>query len=440
MTSTTEPLSTSTASSKVPSMMFRSLRHRNARLFFFGLLVSTIGTWMQMTAMSLLVYELTGKATSVGVTLLCQFLPMLLLGVWAGAVADRHDKRRIALITQSLLALQAALLGTLYLLDVLTLPLVYVLSVFLGIVAAFDNPARRGFVIELVEPSEITNALSLNTAVMTGSRIVGPALAAALKGPLGAGWLFVINAATFTAILWPLLSIDKTRLSPATRAVRGGTPVRDAMRFITRDRRLLVVFVVFTVVGTFAFNYPVSLLKLAIERYGSESLFGIMLAATGLGSMVGSLITAARPRITTWWFFGNGALLGVSGLALSWAPTSWSAVLLSIPVGLGGASFVAAQNAIVQQESPPDMRGRLLALGAVAFLGTTPIGAPVTGWIADNVGAEWSLAYGSMLTLVAVAIGFVLRWRSTRPQVPADHHQTPAMLVDYADGGGVVPE
>ena len=419
--------------------MFRSLRHRDARLFFFGLMVSMIGTWVQMTAMSLLVYELTGSATNVGVSLLCQFLPMLLLGVWAGAVTDRHDKRRITLLTQSLLAVQAALLGTLYLLDVLTLPIVYGLSVVLGIVAAFDNPARRGFVIELVEPSEITNALSLNTAVMTGSRIVGPALAAALRGPLGAGWLFLINAATFAAILWPLLAMNNIRLSPATRAVRGGTPVRDALRFITSDRRLLVVFVVFTVVGTFAFNYQVSLLKLAIARFGSESLFGIMLAATGLGSMAGSLITAARPRITTWWFFGNGAVLGVSGLALAWAPTVWAAILLSIPVGVGGAAFVAAQNAIVQQESPPDMRGRLLALGAVAFLGTTPIGAPVTGWIADNVGAEWSLAYGSILTLVAVAIGFAMRWRSTRAQVPPDHHHATPMLVDYADGGGVVP-
>jgi MFS family permease len=216
--------------------------------------------------------------------------------------------------------------------------------------------------------------------------------------------------------------------------------VRDALRFITRDRRLLVVFVVFTLVGTFAFNYPVSLLKLAIARFGSEPLFGIMLAATGLGAMTGSLITAARPRVTTWWFFGNGAVLGLSGLALSWAPNQWAAIALAIPVGVGGAAFVAGQNAIVQQEAPPDMRGRLLALGAVAFLGTTPIGAPTTGWIADHLGPEWSLAYGSIVTLLAVSVGFALRWRSTRAPVPTDHHQTPAMLVDYGDGGGVVPE
>ena len=428
------------ASTKAPSMMFRSLRHRNARLFFFGLLVSNIGTWMQMTAMSLLVYELTGSATNVGITLFCQFLPMLLLGVWAGAVADRRDKRTMALVTQSLLALQAALLGALYLLDALTLPVVYGLSVVLGIAAAFDNPARRGFVIELVEPTEISNAMSLNTAVMTGSRIVGPALAAVLKGPLGVGWLFLINAATFTAILWPLLSIGTSRLHPSARAARGGTPVRDALRFIGSDRRLLVVFVVFTVVGTFAFNYNVSLLKISVVRFDSELMFGILLAATGFGSMVGSLITAARARITTWWFFGNGALLAVSGFCLAWSPTNWAAIVLGVPMGFGGAAFIASQTAIVQQEAPPDMRGRLLALGAVAFLGTTPIGAPITGWIADHVAAEWSLAYGSVITGLAVAIGFAMRWRSTRAHVPADHDHLAPMLVDYADGGGVIPE
>ncbi|MCE9620751.1 MAG: MFS transporter [Actinomycetia bacterium] len=413
--------------------MFRSLRHRNARRFFFGLLLSTVGTWIQATAMSLLIYDLTGSATSVGISLLCQFLPMLLLGVWAGAVTDRHDNRRITLITQTLLAVQAALLGALFMLDVLSLPIVYLLSVGLGVVAAFDVPARRGFVIELVEPSEISNALSLNTAVITGARIVGPALAALLKGPLGVGWLFLMNAATFTAILWPLLAIDRAQLHPAARATRGGTPVRDAVRFVVRDRRLLVVFVVFAVVCTFAFNYPVSLLKVADSRFGSETLFGLLMAATGVGSLVGSLVSAARPRMTTWWFFGNGALLGLSGLALAWSPTAWAAMLLSMPLGFGAAGFVAAQNGIVQQEAPSDMRGRLLALGAVAFLGTTPIGAPITGWVADKVSAEWSLAYGSIIAMVGVAVGFALRWRSTRPQVATNQHSTPAMLAELGE-------
>jgi len=420
--------------------MFSSLRHRNARLFFLGLLVSNVGTWMQMTAVALVVYELTGNATDTGINMLCQFLPMLLLGSWAGAVADRHDKRRMAIITQGLQAAQALALGVLTLAGLTTLPVLYALSLLLGIVGAFDNPARRGFVIELVEPHEISNAVSLNTAVMTGSRIVGPALAAFLKGPLGAGWLFMLNGISFLAILWPLLAIDRSRLHQSVPAKRGGTPVRDAVRFIVRDHRLLVVFVVFTLVGTFAFNYSVSLLAISDVRFGDRRWFGILLASTGFGSMVGSLLTAARGRVTTKWFFGNGVLLGVSGLSLAWAPGPWVAVVVSIPVGMGGAAFIAAQNAILQQESPPDMRGRLLALSAVAFLGSTPVGAPITGWIADNISAEWSLAYGSVVALVSVSVGMLLRYRSQRGDVPTDEHQPAAVQVDGGHGGGVVPE
>ena len=422
------------------SAMFSSLRHRNARLFFLGLLVSNVGTWIQMTAVALVVYELTGSATDTGINMLCQFLPMLLLGSWAGAVADRHDKRRMAILTQGLQAAQAIALGVLTLAGLTNLPVLYALSLVLGIVGAFDNPARRGFVIELVEPHEISNAVSLNTAVMTGSRIVGPALAAFLKGPLGAGWLFMLNGLSFLAILWPLLAIDRTQLHQSAPAKRGGTPVRDAVRFIVRDRRLLVVFVVFTLVGTFAFNYSVSLLKLSDVRFGDRRWFGILLASTGFGSMVGSLLTAARGRVTTKWFFGNGILLGVSGLCLAWAPGPWVAVVVSIPVGMGGAAFIAAQNAILQQESPPDMRGRLLALSAVAFLGSTPVGAPITGWVADHVSAEWSLAYGSVVALVSVSVGMVLRRRSQRRDVPADEHQATAVEIDGGHGGRVVPE
>jgi MFS family permease len=197
-------------------------------------------------------------------------------------------------------------------------------------------------------------------------------------------------------------------------------------------------------VGTFAFNYSVSLLKISHIRYADigegETMFGVLLAVTGFGSMVGSLFTGARTRVTTNWFFGNGVLLGVSGLALAWAPNAIFATLLAVPVGFGGAAFIAAQNAIVQQESPPDMRGRLLALGAVAFLGSTPVGAPITGWIADHVSASWSLAYGSVTALISVSVGFLLRRRSVRAQVPADQHQLATVLVDHADGGGVVPE
>ncbi len=394
------------------SQTFRSLRTRNARRFFVGLTISNVGAWIQSTAMGLLVYRLTGRATDVGVTLMAQFLPMLLLGAWAGALADRVDKRKMAIVTQSVMGLQAVALGVLELAGLVQLWVVYVAALVLGIAGALDNPARRGYVVELVEPADIPNVLALNTAVMTGSRIFGPALAAALIGPLGAGWLFIVNGLTFLAILWPMITADESDLHRSPIAARGGTPVRDAIRFVASNSRLATMFVVFTVVGTFAFNYGVSLLKLADVRFGDARLFGWMLAATSVGSLLGSLFSAGRPSIGMRFFFSSMVVLGLSGLGVAWSPNIWVAYLVGLPLGAGGAALITAMNSISQMESPPHMRGRLLALGAVAFLGTTPIGSPITGWVADNVSAEWSLAYGSTIALLCAAVGSAVYRRS----------------------------
>jgi MFS family permease len=402
----------------VASQTFRSLRERNARIFFLGLLVSNVGTWLQLTATSVLVYHLTHQATDVGLTIASQFLPMLLLGAWAGALADRVNRRKMTLITQSLLALQAAILAVLDLTGVINLPLVYALSLAVGVVNAFDNPARRGFVTELVDPEDIPNAMALNTAVMTGSRIFGPALAAVLISSIGTGWCFAINSVSFLAILFALLTIDVSQLRPVVMAPPGGTPVRDALRVVWHNKRLLLVFVLLAVVSTFAFNYNVSLVRLADKRFGNEDLFGLLLAAVSVGSLLGALFTAGRQVVSLRFFIANTMVLGASGIALAWAPSFTAALVVAVPLGFGGAAFISASNSISQQECPPEMRSRLLALIAVAFLGSTPIGAPITGWIGDNVSAEWSLAYGSVITLVSagVAATLLLRSRSAQPR------------------------
>jgi MFS family permease len=364
------------------------------------------------------VYRLTGKATDVGITLFCQFLPMLLLGVWAGAVADRVDKRRMAMVTQLGLAAQAFVFAAVELAGVGSLPVVYGLSLLLGVLGAFDNPARRGFVIEMVAPENIANVISLNTAVMTGSRVVGPALAAMLLRWVDPGWIFLINGISFAAIVLPLVRVHRGELHPSVPAPRGGTPVRDALAFVAGNHRLATVFAVFTVVGTFAFNYSVSLLKLSDDRFGGERWFPWLLAATGVGSVCGALVTGAQRRVGSAWFLGAAVMLGVSGIALAWAPNLGVALVVSLPLGAGGASFIAALNAISQHDSPPAMRGRLLALGAVAFLGTTPVGAPITGLVADRIGAEWSLAYGSIITLIAVAAAVPILRRTAFVEQP----------------------
>jgi MFS family permease len=411
----------------VASQTFRSLRHRNARRFFAGLLVSNVGTWLQLTAMSLLVYRLTGRSTDLGITVALQFLPMLLLGAWGGAVADSRDKRTLAILTQGLLAGQAITLGLLDLAGLATVPVVWVLTFGLGLVNAFENPARRGLVTELVEPQDISNATSLNTAVMTGSRIFGPALAAVMVETVGTAWCFLLNGMSFAAVLLSLISLDPAELHAPPLRPRGGRPVREALAFIAGHRALLVVYVVMAIVSTFAFNYSVSLPKLADVRWGGEGYFGLVLSVTSVGSLIGSLLTARLSWVTMRWYLGMTGLLGVTGLGLAWAPNLALALAWAVPLGVGGAGFITGATAIAQQEAPDDMRGRLMALSAVAFLGSTPIGGPITGVIGDRIGAEWSLAYGSVAALVTVAAAVVvLGPRRSRPSAPdASMHAAP---------------
>jgi MFS family permease len=389
---------------------FRSLKHFNARLFFFSLLVSNIGSWLQLTASSLLLYRLTGSAADLGYNVAFQFLPMLFFGTWCGSLADRHNRRRIAIITQSALAGQAFLLGVLDLTGAINVPIVFSLSLMLGIIGAFDNPARRGLVTELVPPVDLPNAMSLNTAVMTGSRVFGAAIATLLVVPLGTGWLFILNGVSYSAMIYGLTGLRKSEMFPAMQRPAGGSPVRDVFKYVAGNRRLLTMFSAYLVVSTFAFNYGVALPKLADVRWGDARAFGWIMATTGIGNLAGALLTARLQVVTMKWFVSAITLLGASGIGLAFAPNIYMAFLWSLPLGLGGAAMIASGNAISQQESPPDMRGRLLALTAVAFLGSTPIGGPITGLIADNISPEWSLAYGGVITLISAAIVLVA-WR-----------------------------
>ena len=386
------------------SNTFRSVHNnRNAKLFFLGLMASNIGSWVQFTALAIIVDRLTGKTTAIGILAALQFGPMLVLGAWAGAVADRLDRRKITILTQSGLALQAAALAVLDITGAISIEWIYALTFVLGVISALDNPARRGFVTELVPEDQITNAVSLNTAVMTGSRIFGPAITATLVATTATSVLFTINAVSFVAIIVPLMMIDKSKLYPPPRVPKGGTPVRDGLRYVRETPIMLATFVVFVVVSTFGFNYNVSLPRMAAEVWNDDRWYAWVLAAISLGSMLGALATAALRHVSIRWMAGTGFILGASGIALAWTTSPWLALLISIPVGWGGAGFVASMNAITQQECPPVMRGRIMALTAVAFLGSYPIGGPITGIIGDEISVQWSLCYGAVITMVATA-------------------------------------
>ena len=390
--------------------IFRSLKYFNAKIFFISLLVSNVGSWLQLTASSLLLYRLTGNAADLGYNVAFQFLPMLFFGTWCGALADRHNRRRIAMITQCALAGQAFLLGVLDLTGLINVPIVYALSLLLGIIGAFDNPARRGLVTELVPPVDLPNAMSLNTAVMTGSRVFGAAIATLLIGPLGTGWLFILNGFSYAAMIYGISGLRKSEMYPPMQRPAGGSPVREVFKYVAGNRRLLTMFLVYVAVSTFSFNFGVALPKLADIRWGDARAFGWIMASTGIGNLIGALLTARLRTVSMRWFVGNIAVLGLASIAMAFAPNMWLAFFWSIPLGMGGAAMIASGNAISQQESPPDMRGRLLALTAVAFLGSTPIGGPITGLIADAISPEWSLAYGGLIALVCAAVA-VVAWR-----------------------------
>ena len=392
--------------------MFRSLKSFNARLFFAGLLLSNIGSWLQLTATSFLLYRLTGSAVALGINAALQFLPMLIFGAWAGALSDRYNRQRTTIITQTLLALQAITLGICDLTGIINVPIVFVLTGALGLVAAIDNPARRGLVTQLVPEEDMSNAISLNVAVMTGSRIFGPALAAALVGPLGTGWLFIINGISYTTMLYGVTGLRKSEMFLPPLRPAGGTPVRDGLRFVRQNKRLLILFIVFTVVSTFTFNYGVSLPKLADKEWGDPKYYGWVLAVTSAGSMVGALLTARLRQVSYKWVATNVILTAFANIGMGWSPNVWIAFAWAIPLGGGGAAIITATNSIIQNEAPSDMRGRMLSLTAVAYLGSTPIGGPITGWIADAVSVQWSLGYGGIIGVFAGVFMSLWIWRS----------------------------
>ncbi len=400
--------------SPAESTTFRSLRHKNVRKYLGGMAISQIGAWVQFTTVAVVVDRLTESTTAIGVLTALQFGPLLVIGAWAGSLSDRVDRHRVVLITQSLMAVQAVLLALAHVAGMLTLGFVYAATLMLGIVSALDNPSRRGFLTELVAPEEISNAMSLNTAAMTGSRIFGPAIAALLISPFGVGWMFVINAVTSVAIIFSIITIDRSLVTEPPRVAKGGQPIRGAVRFIAQTPLFGSVFIIYLVVSTFGYNHNVALPRIADAAWGNRMWFGWVMTATSLGSLIGSLLTAGRLTVTLRWMTANAFVLGVAGVALAFSSSGPVALIVAIPLGLGGAGFIASMNSWSQDMCPPEMRGRVLAFSAVAFLGSYPIGGPITGVIGDSIGLTWSLLYGAVIVLGCVMwLRFGLISRST---------------------------
>ncbi len=384
---------------------FRSLRIRNFRLFFAGQLVSQTGTWLTMLAQTLLVLRLSdGSGVAVGVLTACLFLPVLVLGAWAGSVADRSDKHRLLIAAQAGAMVQSLALAAVFFSGHATIPVIYALALVQGVLTAFDNPARRAFVVEMVPNDMVANAVSLNSAVMTGSRVVGPALAGALVVTVGFGWAFLIDGLSYIAVLAGLLLMRPAELNPSPPAARGRGQVRAGLRYVRSQPDLLVPLIMMAAIGTFAFNFQVTIPLLVTGPLGGgEGTFTLLFSVLSLGSMAGALWTARRTEVTNHQIVVAAAAFGVTMLALAAAPGLWAAFPVAVLLGVASIGFMTTSTAIVQMRSAPEYRGRILALQAMVFLGSTPIGGPVVGLVSDVAGPRAGIALGGVACLGAAA-------------------------------------
>ncbi|MEV4342654.1 MFS transporter [Streptomyces sp. NPDC049590] len=390
--------------------MFSSLRIRNYRLFFAGQVVSNTGTWMQRIAQDWLVLSLTGSSAAVGITTALQFLPMLLFGLYGGVLVDRLPKRPTLLVTQSAMAVTGLALAALTLSGQVQVWHVYVAAFAVGLATVVDNPARQSFVSEMVGPGQLQNAVSLNSANFQSARLVGPAVAGLMITGVGTGWAFLANGLSFAAPIASLLLMRARELHVIERTPRGKGQLREGLSYVAKRPELIWPIVLVGFIGTFGFNFPVWLTAYADDVFhagaGAYSLFNTLMA---VGSLVGALLAARRGTARLRLLIAAALAFGTLETVASVAPSYWLFALLMVPIGVFGLTVNVTANTAVQMGTDPAMRGRVMALFMMVFMGGTPLGAPVVGWITDTYGPRIGFAAGGVVSaLAAGAIGLVL--------------------------------
>ncbi|WP_405584382.1 MFS transporter [Streptomyces sp. NBC_01092] len=411
------------------SSMFSSLSVRNYRLFFLGQVVSNTGTWMQRIAQDWLVLGLTGSATAVGITTALQFLPMLLFGLYGGVLVDRLPKRRTLLFTQTSMAFTGIALAVLTLTGNVQVWHVYLAAFVVGLATVVDNPARQSFVSEMVGPDQLQNAVSLNSANFQSARLVGPAAAGLLITGVGTGWAFLANGLSFVAPITGLLLMRARELYPVQRAPRGKGQLREGLRYVAGRPDLIWPIVLAGFVSTFGFNFPVYLSAFANDVFhagaGSYSLFNTLMA---VGSLAGALLAARRGTARMRVLIAGAVAFGTMEIVAAFAPSLWLFALFMAPIGIFGMTVNVTANSSIQMATDPSMRGRVMALYMMVFMGGAPLGAPIAGWITDAYGVRAGLAVGGAITAVAaVTIALALArvgglrlsvgWNRGHPQV-----------------------
>ena len=408
---------------------FAALQIRNYRLYFGGQIASLAGNWMQIVAELWLILELTGSGATVGLATALQFTGILVFGAWGGSLADRFDKRKLLIVTQSAMAAPALALFAFAMAGRAEVWIVLALIGVRGLVLAIDNPARQAFVIEMVGPDRIVNAVSLNSVIVHSARIAGPALAGVLIAIWGVTPCFALNALTFVAMIVALVMMRPAELSRPPRDEAGeGFRIRDAVRHVARTPELRTPLLLMAVLGTLGFNFQVILPLLARFSFdGGVDSYSLLMAAMGAGAVAGSLVAGSRsalgPRVTA----AAAGVFGGAALAAASAPTLLLEVLALVVLGAASVTFAASINSGLQLAAEPQMRGRVMALYGIVFLGSTPIGGPLSGWLAEAVSPRAAMAMAGLagLTVAATALFALRRAEPPQPQ-PATVVSAPA--------------
>lgn len=414
--------------------MFRSLAILNYRIWFIGALVSNIGTWMQRTAQDWLVYDILTEqnASAMGIVMALQLGPQLLLVPWSGLIADTFDRKKLVLLTQSSMAFLALALGVLVLTDVAVLWHVYAFALALGLVSAIDAPARTTFVSELVRDEYLPNAVALNSASFNGARMFGPAVAGALTAWAGPGWVFIINVATFGAMIIALLKIRSESLRKLPKSPKGKGRIREGFRYVRYRPDIVMVLLAIFIVGTFGLNFAVFIASMAVTEFGKEAgAFGLLSSIMAIGSVAGALLAARRERPRLRFVFGAAGAFGLACLLAALAPNYWLFAAALVPVGLAALTLMTSANGYVQTTSDPVMRGRVMAVYMAIFMGGTPIGAPIVGAVADLMGARWSLGVAAASGIIAAAIGLAWVVRTQHLRIHFDRTASRKVHISY---------
>ena len=408
---------------------FASLSVRNYRVFFLGMLVSASGTWMQSVAQGWLVLDLTGSGTQVGLVTAAQFVPMLLGGVWGGVIADRFDKRRILFVSQSILAVSAGLLALVTLTGIVQVWMVFACALLTGVGTVIDNPTRQAFVSELVGPDRVANAVALNSAMFNAARIVGPALAGLLILVAGTGTCFAYNSLSYLAVLFSLTRMRPEELHRGAPTGRKPGQVRAGLRYAWATPELRSTILLVAIVGTFALNFTVLTPLLVRTTFDAgPGTLGILTSCMGAGSLVGALVAAARAKPTPKVLVGAAGALGVVMLGVAASPTLLVAGVLLALTGAATITFLSTANSTLQLRSSTEMRGRVMSLYLLVFLGSTPIGGPIVGWAGQAFGARWALVIGGVAALACGVLALPALTRLDRRPAP-DTPPAPAARV-----------